>query len=200
MDNWTLGVDPTRGKVRVRLIGNDTSPIGVVGMIYNRYGLPYLELTRPQERRIRRHFGIAPGYGEEWGNLRGDYQGIFIYIVGAKQDRWPECDYCFRMLREDEDIFVEPDGIFCDSCYHELYTAECQWCQEWFQEKDVESAIDRRGDYIQVCTDCLEKHFDECHECNEYFPKDILKTIQIDDGGVQVCPWCLKKFHCDKAE
>ena len=200
MDSQPLGVEPVNGKIEVRLVGSDAKSVSVKGTIYNRYGLPYVELTRSQERRIRHHFGIEPGYGDEWGNLKGDCQGIFIYIVGAKQDRWPECDYCFRMLREDEDIFVEPDGIFCDSCYHELYTAERWWCQEWFQEKDVESAIDRRGDYIQVCTDCLEKHFDECHECNEYFPKDILKTIQIDDGGVQVCPWCLKKFHCDKAE
>jgi hypothetical protein len=41
-----------------------------------------------------------------------------------------------------------------------------------------------------VCDDCLEKHFDKCHECNEYVPKDMLKTMQTDDGDVQVCPWC----------
>jgi len=196
MDNWTLGVEPVNGKIEVRLVGSDAKPVNVRGKIYNRDGLPYVELNYAQERRIRRHFCMKQGYDEDWGNLKGDYEGVSVYIVGAKQDKWPECDHCFRMLREDEDIFVEPDGVFCESCYIQLYTKCCWWCEEWFQEKDVWPAIDYRGEDIQVCADCLEKHFEDCDECGDSYPRDALKSaVGWDNKNIKVCPKCLKGFH-----
>jgi len=195
MDSQPLGVEPVNGKIEVRLVGSDAKSVSVKGTIYNRYGLPYVELTRSQERRIRHHFGMQPGY-DEWVDLKGDYEGVSVYVVGAKQDRWPECDCCFRTLREDEDIYVEEAGVFCESCYDELYTAQCWWCEEWFQEGDVREARDYLGKEVYVCKDCLKSHFEDCDDCGYSYPADALKpAVGWGNKAIRVCPECLKGFH-----
>jgi hypothetical protein len=203
MDNWTLGVEPVNGKIEIRLTGSNAKPANVQGVIYNRDGLPYVKVTHAQDKRIRQHFGMKPGYDEDWCNLKGDYEGVFVYVVGAEQDRWPECDHCFRALREDEDIFVEPEGVFCESCYIQLYNKCCWWCEIWFQEGNMREACDPVGGQISVCEDCLEKHFEDCDECGYSYPRYVLQSaVGWDNKEVKICPKCFKGSHycetCDR--
>jgi hypothetical protein len=201
MDSWPLGVESLRGKIQITSYENahKAQPTYIAGTIRIRDGLPYIRLSKTQERRLKRHFCSDPRCECNSGDLidiTGHYRGISVYVIGKDEHRWPICENCFQLLREDDDIYVEESGIFCESCYIQLYNKSCGWCEEWFQEGDVREARDCLSYEVYVCKDCLKNHFEDCDECGFAYPTDALKpAVGWGNKAIRVCPECLKGFH-----
>ena len=80
-------------------------------------------------------------------------------------------------------------GLYCSDCgsdEHE-FCQECeQFCRETF---DV---INRHGEYIHVCANCLDEYYRLCEHCEEYHPKDEFSVV---GDGSRVCHTCLESDY-----
>ena len=201
MNNWPSGVESIKTKIQITSYSNahQAPPAHIIGTIKNRDGLLYVRLSKAQEEHLKHHFCNDPCCkcdSGDLGNLTGNYKGISVYLVGEDDHEWPNCENCLRFLREDEDIYVEEAGVFCESCYNKLYTAQCWWCEGWFQEGDMKEARDYLGMEVFVCKDCLKSHFEDCDDCGYSYPADALKpAVGWGNKAIRVCPECLKGFH-----
>jgi len=201
MNNWPSGVESIKTKIQITSYKNahQVPPAHIIGTIKNRDGLLYVRLSKAQEEHLKHHFCNDPCCkcdSGDLGNLTGSYQGISVFLVGEDEHRWPNCESCFRLLSEDEDIYVKEAWVFCESCYIQLYNKCCWWCEEWFQDGDVREARGYLSEEVHVCKDCLKNHFEDCDECGYPYPANALRSaVSWHNKVIRVCPRCLKSFR-----
>jgi hypothetical protein len=109
------------------------------------------------------------------------------------------CDHCGDRVNED-DYFSGPngDGIYCESCYNDLFST-CEKCCETFDNDDVHSVSGSRYSYL--CEYCLKRiGAAKCGDCGDYSVDDY--HIMQDSENVY-CESCVDrntKFTCQCGE
>jgi hypothetical protein len=117
-------------------------------------------------------------------------------------DKWtlenerPICHKCLRPLRDGESMFLEEEGVLCESCYNQSYNQQCWSCRKWFRENDMKGAHDHRREKARVCRDCFEKYFETCDVCFDAYLKDMMKpAVASHQRDIRVCPECFKTYE-----
>lgn len=93
----------------------------------------------------------------------------------------------------------------CVKCGDELYNKDshncedcdprerCYHCEEWFDEDEVTWVINRHGDSVPVCGDCLTNNYLFCSRCEQWHDSDDCTELA---NGEYVCEDCLEYCHC----
>ena len=92
------------------------------------------------------------------------------------------------------------NGVYCRSCEDDFDGRDaCDCCGERFDDSDLYSVRDSRGNTVYVCESCRDRHYTQCYHCDEYYPDDDM-TRDID--GDSVCPTCFEERYgeCDYCE
>lgn len=79
---------------------------------------------------------------------------------------------CCDEYTTDNTRYVEGYGYICDSCLDDDFV----WCNEhngYARDTDVEY-VNSTG--VNVCESCLDRYYDRCEECEEYFYADEIVT------------------------
>ena len=84
-------------------------------------------------------------------------------------EHYEECKGCGQY----HEIAEMVDG-YCTSCLDNM--KECPICHHYFADYDLNPAVNIDGKDIEVCDDCLEKHFKECEECGDYHHKKNMQN------------------------
>lgn len=89
------------------------------------------------------------------------------------------------------------DGVYCSDCENGCSRETCDECGDSFDEDDLYSVRNSRGEEIQVCEDCRDRYYTQCDECGEWFPTDdMVRTA----NGDYVCQDCLNEYYTACAE
>lgn len=89
------------------------------------------------------------------------------------------------------------DGVYCSDCENGCSRETCDECGDSFDEDDLYTVRNSRGEEIQVCEDCRDRYYTQCDECGEWFPTDdMVRTA----NGDYVCQDCLSEYYtaCDE--
>lgn len=89
------------------------------------------------------------------------------------------------------------DGVYCSDCENGCSRETCDECGDSFDEDDLYTVRNSRGEEIQVCEDCCDRYYTQCDECGEWFPTDdMVRTA----NGDYVCQDCLSEYYtaCDE--
>lgn len=89
------------------------------------------------------------------------------------------------------------DGVYCGDCENGCSRETCDECGDSFDEDDLYTVRNSRGEEIQVCEDCRDRYYTQCDECGEWFPTDdMVRTA----NGDYVCQDCLSEYYtaCDE--
>ena len=78
-----------------------------------------------------------------------------------------------------------------------MRTTKCAECEEYFNE--TLPVYNHDGQEIYVCAGCRDRYYAYCEECDCYYPKEDLMTV---DGEKRVCQSCLHRHYerCDDCE
>ena len=86
------------------------------------------------------------------------------------------------------------DGVYCSDCENGCSRETCDECGDSFDEDDLYTVRNSRGEEIQVCEDCRDRYYTKCDDCGEYhFDDDMTEAHRADGSTVQVCPGCLSE-------
>lgn len=123
---------------------------------------------------------VTDRYGERIQVCESCLEDYYVYCVHCEE--YHHIDNCTRL----------PDGDYvCDECRDEYY-AYCDDCDEWYPRAQVRTAINWRGNEIQVCDHCLEERYVKCEGCGTWIDMDL-----AEDG---LCPDCLEAREEDQPE
>lgn len=89
------------------------------------------------------------------------------------------------------------DGVYCSDCENGCSRETCDECGDSFDEDDLYTVRNSRGEEIQVCEDCRDRYYTQCDERGEWFPTDdMVRTA----NGDYVCQDCLSEYYtaCDE--
>lgn len=89
------------------------------------------------------------------------------------------------------------DGVYCSDCENGCSRETCDECGDSFDEDDLYSVRNSRGEEIQVCEDCRDRYYTQCDECGEWFPTDDMVWTA---NGDYVCQDCLNEYYTACAE
>lgn len=105
------------------------------------------------------------------------------------------CDYCecCNEYHRGDETYVNNYGYVCEDCLSSGDFIQCEDCQEWFCEDDVQY-LDNLDIYI--CTDCLRENFTQCDRCKDWFRDEDINHVDKED----LCPYCLKKHNEENEE
>ncbi len=86
------------------------------------------------------------------------------------------------------------DGVYCSDC-KDGRRFECDECGEsFYDEDDLYTVRNSRGEEIQVCESCRDRYYTQCDECGEWFPNDdVARTA----SGNYVCQDCLHEYYTE---
>lgn len=89
------------------------------------------------------------------------------------------------------------DGVYCSYCENGCSRETCDECGDSFDEDDLYTVHNSRGEEIRVCEDCRDRHYRQCEECGEWFPTDDMVWTA---NGDYVCQDCLSEYYtaCDE--
>lgn len=82
------------------------------------------------------------------------------------------------------------ERLYCDCCKDGRYCDDCgEPCNK------LNTAYDNEGHEIQVCDDCLERHFQYCEVCERYHGVENMNYVD----GKNICDHCLNEYYtqCD---
>lgn len=82
------------------------------------------------------------------------------------------------------------EGLYCDDCKQGDYF--CDECEEYFNN-ELTTAIDDRGNEIQVCDACLERNYTWCEVCEQYHHNDNMTYVESEDRSV--CDDCIEEYY-----
>lgn len=125
---------------------------------------------------------------------------------------WPIEEFCAKFsIRKDhaEDYKAFSIGTYglCIVCGDEISndllcgdcddSCVCDECEDHYNEDDMYSVIDRYGNRVYVCEDCLSDHYFYCEDCDEYHHSDCMNYIESEDR--YVCDDCIERdyIRCD---
>lgn len=84
-------------------------------------------------------------------------------------------------------------GLYCDEC--KRGNCECDECGDYFDEDDLYTVYDSRGDEIQVCEDCRDSYYICCDRCGYYHHQDNMTEVD----GYWYCADCRDEY-CEECE
>ena len=100
------------------------------------------------------------------------------------------CSCCGDRYEEDDVTYVG-DSPVCSNCLCENYTY-CDCCNEYVPNDDS-VYIDSEDCY--VCTDCYERHYTRCVECDSAHQRcETYMVIDQDEDLVRVCEDCIDDY------
>ena len=81
------------------------------------------------------------------------------------------------------------EGLYCSECDPD----EREFCQECESScRETFDVINRHGEFIHVCENCLERYYKLCEHCEQYYPVDEVSTIA---NGENICHHCLSEDY-----
>lgn len=88
-------------------------------------------------------------------------------------------------------------GVYCEDCRSRNY---CDCCEEYVDE-ELYSVRDSCGNWIEVCENCRDRYYEQCHECDEYHIREDMTFVTLRDGDhAYVCEDCMDSYgvcpHC----
>ena len=90
-------------------------------------------------------------------------------------------------------------GLYCEDCNGQV----CDCCGERCDEDHLHYVVDRNGDEIWVCDNCLDEHFCKCEDCGEWVCTYDMHTA-VSSGGytIDVCDECINDRYvvCDDCD
>ena len=94
-------------------------------------------------------------------------------------------EYCENEnLHEVEDRYGDTIYI-CDSCAEHYVT--CDYCGQLIYTGNATYI----SDYVAVCENCLDRHYNYCEECGEYYPvEDVRYAINRNGDQISICDCC----------
>lgn len=102
------------------------------------------------------------------------------------------CTECGCVLNEDEIIWVDGDS-YCSDC-----AGYCDCCRECFVNGYLREVVSRHGNTVYVCSDCADRYYRECLDCNRLVDIDCIVPV----NGNYVCDDCLENLYsrCEDCE
>ena len=86
------------------------------------------------------------------------------------------------------------DGVYCEDCSNSS-RVECANCGEYCDEDEMTWVYNSHGSRVQVCPGCLERNYQMCEDCEEYYWFDGMTYVP---GHGYVCEGCLDNYtECD---
>ncbi len=83
------------------------------------------------------------------------------------------------------------DGLCCFECDDGDGDEDMRICDFCGAEgEDVYSVRNSDGDWITVCEDCRDEHFDQCDQCGTYWTSSVMTEID----GAYYCPECRDQY------
>lgn len=103
------------------------------------------------------------------------------------EERCHECANCGELHFTNNMIQIRDSegdiAYVCDNCLDS--TVVCEECGERCLSDDIYIVHDANGEVRGVCRDCRDNSYEECKECGEYWPEDMLVNGK--------CPECIKE-------
>ncbi len=185
------------------------SPNSSSTIIFNAYGLTRIKIASllaqvlnnasMREVRLTSDVWINGNMGTALGNTDEDSYHVDCNVSDYRHECNDEeqydcyCEYCETGISFDFDDYQGTDwGIYCDSCYYDLFTF-CQQCEEdyltadtYFHEVVGDSQIDL------VCETCANDDFILCEHCDTYHTEDLIHEVENE---IYLCDDC----HADHA-
>lgn len=128
-----------------------------------------------------------------------DFHGNLIYVCDDCLDEYYRlCQHCGEYFHIDSMHDVGDFSYVCRNCLQEHYTL-CVDCDEYFHNDDIYSAVDRDGNEINICFNCV-KHYIQCYECGRYvMPQNSSDAYNANGEIVHICPDCREHYYqkCD---
>ena len=92
-----------------------------------------------------------------------------------------KCEYCGKMMREDE-IQAFQGVIMCKDCLEEK-TVICTWCNNriWNEDNYGNGSVD-------LCQTCYDSHYTNCERCGRLIHYD--DAMYLEDDGDPYCESC----------
>lgn len=114
-------------------------------------------------------------------------------------ENYTYCPRCDNYYRDDELTYVDnKNEYFCDDCLDE-YCEICNSCHDYYLREDMKEAVDRDGNHIWVCEDCIGNgDYIFCEDCGLYVhSNNAVSVIKSDGTKAFVCPSCLEDDYTD---
>ena len=91
---------------------------------------------------------------------------------------------CDRCKEYSKDIKKYGSKKLCVTCVSEMVKCDC--CNELFEKNEC---IVVKGNK-NICKECLEKFYDKCSICDEYYEKEDLISTSYANEGKPICELC----------
>lgn len=106
-----------------------------------------------------------------------------------------QCNACSRTILDEDAVYSEYRGYYCQDCYEQLFVS----CDECGDEILKEYAVHTEDGHT-LCTDCYADLYVACVECDDKFRIDDM--VAVNDYGDYVCQDCFDEYyytcdHCD---
>ena len=127
------------------------------------------------------------------------------------------CDSCERTYVNGDDESTEARGrYYCEDCAAE-HLHQCEGCEEYFEDDDVNYIENGRGDGAYYCSSCSTTCYDcreavvkddairlnghyycedcvtSCEDCDKDIPKGEAESWDEDGGSLELCSECYEK-------
>ena len=119
-----------------------------------------------------------------------DFNGDVISVCNNCLDEYYRyCQHCNQYFHIENMNDVGDFCYVCHDCLDRYYTI-CADCDEYFLNEDTYTAVDRNGNEIDVCCNCLE-HYIECYECGRYVhQRNTIGAFSSNGELIHICPDC----------
>lgn len=105
----------------------------------------------------------------------------------CKDNEYSICEHCGALLRHEDLIEIQAQGIWvCQDCANKHYY-ECECCGKYFVREDGRETFDNHW----VCDDCCTFNYRICDDCGYAVHIDVAEYSESDE--VDYCPDCAKE-------
>ena len=120
---------------------------------------------------------------------RGGLQGLIQKNakLGGHEDERLKCCICGAYLDEDDALYANDDGPYCDRCFNDRYFS-CADCGDSYPNEEIHEAFGNC-----YCRECFNTHFTMCSCCGEQPVRNDYAGNFTNPEGKAVCEDCYYK-------